>query len=273
MINKYLRIASLGFLLFFTGSYGKVLPADRSNFTPQAKKVAIVSTIIGTVNYPKYSTSIMEQMDQSIWKNMLRTLSSSIIAEEMKEINGYRDSLGTSLKKLLKWDVLYGPNLVNTPEYKALTEKFNFPEDLIAVDDPFKRLLIPADEKNLFRFGDPPYVITYMDDYFKYKNSMAEICKILKVDLVVISYSRLSSYPGTGKKGAHASVRFETYLYIYNSEGSKIASENAKSAEVNSEMVAMLYQEQLKLFPDLLGKMMFDIRKDLQKKGYLDDPN
>jgi hypothetical protein len=268
MKNIFAFILLICISSIFLVSYTPNPTRNSYNSNSQIKQVALISTIIGKVLLPnKEFSGLAVAADADKFIRKAKILAPTIMEEETKSIDGYREIVASTLKDYLKCEVLFGQSLVNKLEYLALCKKFDFQESLNIAEDRFKKLIIPSDEKNMFQFSEG-HVTDYMKDYWKCQKTMSEICTTLGTDLVAVSFSQL--WVTDVSLHLEGIICLETHIFFYNPKGDLVATGTAQSDFVNIQGDDIQeYRQQLRKISSILGPMMDKAIKRLGKKGYL----
>ena len=220
-----------------------VLSQDSEKSNGNIKSIALISTLIGKINQPKTPL-----LDAGPFNKKTNSIASLIIKEEEKSIDGYRDTIASSLKKYFNCEILYGSTLTTKSEYQEIIKKYNFPDNLKIDDENFPEILIPNDETNLFAFDNYKYVAYFLRKEKNTKNTTSEICKLLGTDLVAVSYSRMS-IKKYGTFGGHAKVYMFTSIFIYNKEGELV------SMAYNASKPVKIVGDDLNEYISILGSL------------------
>jgi hypothetical protein len=195
---------------------------NRGKSSSRIKSIALVSTMIG-----KITQVPIPVMDAPPFIKKTNSIAPLIINEEEQSVDRIREVLGEGLKKRFNCAVYYGNTLTTEPEYQEVIKKYNFPDNLKIDDKNFPNIIIPADEKNLFKFDntkDYYQIEKFLKNKDNTQNTASEICNLLGTDLVVVSYSSIEVVRYR-TFGGYADVSLYSYIFIYDKEG-KLLGEN-----------------------------------------------
>ena len=235
-------------------------------------KVALISTYIGP-----FEVVASTSMYSGIMAGKIQSISNDINTMFKNYVNNYRDAVGQSIKKNCNCDVLYGDALYSKPEYVALKEKFDKPQSLKIKemlgdkandnDSYFPEAYIAKNDINLvkkfpdpstFKWGFSKSTESVYVDYFTemgVKAEIAEICKTLNVDYVVIDYSFLTNL--YGDLLTQGQVWLHTLFFLYDKNGDCIA--NGYNTGNGSAKGTSLNAANIEQYPDEMNKFSFYI--------------
>jgi hypothetical protein len=220
------------------------------------KRVGLIETLIGDIIPADFGQG------GDIYNYQVKTNSKKILEILKQNVENYREIYAQALQNKLNCDVIYGKNLVNSAEYKDIASRFNFQQNLVIEDGYLRKIVIPMDETNLFKFKDEK-VPLFLEDYYQYKKPVSEICTSLNCELVAVSITQLQiNFSGY--------IRLKSALYLYNNKGSMIASGKANTDAIQSNPDEIWkFEGQIKNLPSIIDQIMKEVVKDLNKKGHI----
>jgi len=204
-------------------------------------------------------------MDAGPFNNKTNSIASLIVGEEVKCIEGFRETVASGLKNKFNCEVLYGTTLVKKPGYIELATKYNFPEELNTGNEHFPKIIIPKDETNFFQFTKGK-VEKFLEDAKVVKPKAAEICKSVGTDYIAVSYSTLAAV-GFGMFGGHGNICLYTYLFIFDKEGDLVfqGDNHSKPVRVVGDDL-MEYKAPLNSLSEALPKILEKAAKKMTSK-------
>jgi len=227
------------------------------NNSQTINKMLLFPVMIGELRQP-----VIPLIDAAIYNSKTNNIADQIMDMQNKIVDVYRDTAASILEKYFNCDVIYGEILQNEEGYKELIKTHNFKRALRVNNDNFPIIITSTGDINPYKYFDGQ-----VNEYFKNsvdrKETVKYICKELNADALAISYSRLNVYSVTAFGGG-AKVRLDTYLYIFNKDGSIIAHGYAYSKPVFSYYSVDEYNSRLNdyfnIF-DLLANKLVNKRK------------
>jgi hypothetical protein len=240
------------------------IPASSQNtgkIGGNSKSIALISTMIG-----KIIQSPIPLLDAGPFNKKTNSIAPFIIEEQVKSVDGFRESVASSMKKHINCEVLYGSALTTKPEYIEISKKYNFPDNLKIDDENFPKIQMPKDEMNPFMFDNGRKVAEYLKNEDKTKSTTSDICKLLGTDFVAVSYSSMGvqSY---GWFGGHAQISLLTNIYFYDKDGNLVAKGNNISKPIRAVGDDIMdYKAVLNTLPEILDKMMVKVSKKMIAK-------
>ena len=179
------------------------------------EEVALIST------YLNIQLPALPLIDAAVMNGKTNSISNAINQVFEENINIMRDNAANVLQNKLRCKVIYGEVLHGTPGFKELKEKYNLEYALATGKDNFPEIVYAKDDINPFEFknGKPE---KYFQDPNNYMSIIAKICEGLNVDYIAVSQSQV--FPMPGSLIISASLIMYTYLYLFDKEGTCIAS-------------------------------------------------
>lgn len=201
------------FLLF---SCNTLIVKNHMKDTEKPKNIVLFSTIIGKINEPALPILYAPKFNE-------RTIAiaSQLNDLEKQKIDNYRNTLASSLKNNFKCDVIFGNSLVSHKDFLALKQKYDNPKSLLTENEHFPNLITASNDINPFAF-EKGNVIKYFYNPTNYKGVLSELSKTLNSDYIAISFSELRVMK-IGYFAKNATVRLETYLYLFDQNGNLIS--------------------------------------------------
>jgi hypothetical protein len=217
MKTNFLKLSAWAILLFTFASCSTIRVSYYGRSEEKVKKIALVSTMIGKVDQ-----QIFPLIDAAIFNAKVNKIADDIFEMEKRNVDKLRDRVGESLAANFKVNVIYGDSLYKLSEYGELKKKFDFKRALDTNNERFPFIIIPKKEINPFMF-EKGNVISYFNETEKnYTQPISSIANKLKVELVAVSYSYIST--GAGSFGISGVAQAITYLFIFDKKGNLISS-------------------------------------------------
>lgn len=161
----------------------------------------------------------------SIMNNKINSVGGEI-NQMMEEYAGiFRDSLAINLMKNCGCEVLYNESLHSNQGFEILKSKFNYPDALFTENKTFPNIYQAKDDINPF-ITIEPFTLTKPDvlKLQEIKPTIQELCKILNVNYIAVSYTGLVAVQGDAVSLGRLSL--VTVFSIYDKEGDYIAYGN-----------------------------------------------
>jgi hypothetical protein len=247
MKNVLKKTAGLLLALALLSSCSTVRVAFPTSENKGIDKVAFIST------YVDIQKPVIPLINAAIINEKTNSISAEITGMFEENVNVIREDVAKQLKDNLNCEVLFGSVLQNTPGFKEVKETYNLDNALIKNDTYFPEMIACKGDINPFEFNKARVAV-----YFRkpnYTNTVADICKKLQVNYVLVSYSLLVTVPGSLL--IRGSIAPYTYLYLFNKNGECIASGSnyAKAVTFNANELEG-YQQALEKQPELLTPIM-----------------
>jgi len=203
-------------------SYNKVIYSAKT--VDKLEKVALISTFIEFI--PPIGL-----LHASIMNSKINSISDELNILFKDYATFYRDTLGMYLSKNCNCEVLYGEALHSNPGFVKLKKEFNFPDSLVTGEKSFPLIFQSSGDINPFKLFDafklesnlvkPNPSLT-----IKEKGTIKELCKILDVNYIAVSFTTLNAVQGNGLM--RGTLSFLTVFEIFDKEGDYIAWGNRK---------------------------------------------
>ena len=220
-----------------------------------AKKVAPVNsialfpTMIGSLKKINFS------LGAAAFNPKVNGIAEQIIDMEKKSVDNYRTTISASLKQNFNCEIISGESLTSKPEFSELKNKYNYQQNLKVDDENFPEIILASNDFNPFQFNKGN-VINYFKDttnHKQYKQTISDICKKLKTDLIVVSYSELHA---SGINFGRGYLELYTYIYLFDKDGD-LVSEGHNSTDVK---------------PTISGREVEEFKAKIDKLSSLLDP-
>ena len=201
----------LAISIFFSSCVTLTVNYSGKHMEP-VEKVAFISTMLGEMIQPTFPL-----IGAAAFNTKTNVISAEIMEMQKRNIDNHRDILVNLFETHFSCTSLYGDSLHQTDEYSEIKTKFNFPNSLQIPNKRFPYIITASNDINPFEFENGR-VNLYFFTPSLYKASMAEICKELNVNYLVVSYTVLD-VARTAAFGIYGSLRLNSQVFVFDRDG------------------------------------------------------
>ena len=213
-----------------------VLELDRMNLT---------SVMIGPVWQP-----VFPLIDASAFNAKTNKIVDEIMDEEEKLIDIYKSILIENLEKNIDAEIITTKDM--NPDIIA---KYQVTKGVQVDNKNFPIVFFSEGDINFLDLGKGKNVKLMFKTTEEIRSRVTQVAKELKLSNILVSYSRIAVI-GAGMFGVNATVRLETYLFMYNQTGLIVMDAYGWSKPVTIKGKELVdYKEQLDNFNELATLM------------------
>lgn len=255
-MKKYL-ILLLGILVLSSCAKVRVLTVKPYSGAYSGKTMGYFPAYFGPIKQP-----VLPLIDAAAFNAKTNEIADQIMDMQKQKIDTIREQTRRTIEENYGFHIVTSRELENDTAFITLREKYNNLRALLVDDKNFPIITMASGDINIFNFQDGN-VTEYLSNPQNSKYSVKQICNMLGLDGLIITYSRFNVIGVTGF-GISGNIRLETYLYVYNQEGDLIAEGVvASKPEIIGGKYVEEYSNRLYDYPMLIKLLVLKLANEV----------